>query len=190
MWDFFEQPWTLLGAAVIVLFIVLTWRSVVPEKRRWWHWLLPISVAALGIGLDVLVATDLEKIRDVLRQSLQAVESEDCPAIARLLADDYQDSYHKTKEALMSRCRQRLTPPAVEDVKRLSTATEISSPDATVTFTVLMRFDRDSYWARSYKPTALVEVRFYLHKQPDKRWLISRIEVLEVDKMPITWRAT
>ena len=60
MWDFFEQPWTLLAAAVLVLFGVLTFRSVWSEKRKWWQWLLPLGVTALALGLDFGVATDLE----------------------------------------------------------------------------------------------------------------------------------
>ena len=50
MFDFFEQPYTLIGAAVIVLFVVFTIRSVVPEKRHWWQFLLPVFVAAAGVG--------------------------------------------------------------------------------------------------------------------------------------------
>jgi hypothetical protein len=188
MWSFFEQPWTLLGGAVIVLLGVLTFRSVWFEKRKAWQWLLPIGVAALGLGLDSLVVTDREKIHRVIKTGLKAVENEDCATIATLIAANYQDSYHKSKQRLMSRCRARLTPPAVESIKRLGTEVEISSPQATVTFTMLMRFDQDSYWARSYRQVALVRVQLELRKQPDKSWLIDRAEVLEVDKMPVTWR--
>lgn len=188
MWNVFEQPWALLGAAVIVLLAVLTFRSVAPEKKRWWHWLLPLAVAALAVGLDELVATDREKIDEVTAACLTAVETEDCAAIGRLIATDYQDSFHTNKERLLARCRDKLKPPAIESVKKLGTALEISAPKARTIFTMLVKFDKDSYWARSYKPSALVKVEITLAKQPDKSWLIRRIEVLEVDKMPITWR--
>ena len=190
MWNVFEQPWTLLGAAVIVLFGVLTFRSVWFEKRRWWQWLLPVGVAALGLGLDYGVATDLEKVNGLVKAGIAAVEQEDCVAIARLLAADYEDSYHKSRQALLNRCRLRLVPPAVERATRFATQVQLTPPEAVVTLTLMMQFDKDSFWARNYKTSAIVKVQFYLRKQPDKSWLIRRIEVLEVDKMPVTWSVT
>jgi len=155
MWNIFEQPWTLLGAAVLVLFGVLTFRSVWYEKRKPWQWLLPTSLALLGVGLDLGVTTDLEKINHVIKTGLQAVEAEDCPAIARLIAEDYQDSYHRSKESLLSRCRARLTPPAVQKVRKISVKVEVSPPDAKAMIVVWLTFDKDSFWAQAYKPTAL-----------------------------------
>jgi hypothetical protein len=190
MWNVFEQPYTLIGAAIVVLFAVLTFRSVWWEKRRWWQWLLPLAVAAAGFGLDYAVATDREKIDAVLKAGMTAIEQEDCAAIARLLAEDYRDSYHADKAALMNRCRRRLESPAVEAIRKVGTARTIIPPEAKLTTTVFMRFAEDSYWARSYKPNAFVKLELYLRKQPDKRWVITRMEVLEVDKMSVRWGAT
>jgi hypothetical protein len=187
MWNFFEQPWTLLGAAVLVLFGVLTFRSVWSEKRRPWQWLLPAGIAVLGVGLDLAVTTDLEKINRLIKAGLQAVEAEDCTALARLIASDYQDSYHQSKESLLGHCRARLTPPAVQRIRSVSAEIEISSPEARANLSLWITFDKDSYWAQSYKPTALVGVQLYFRKQPNKTWLIHRTEVREVDKMPVTW---
>lgn len=188
MWDFFEQPWTLLGAAVLVLLGVLTFRSVWSERSKWWQWLLPLGTAALALGLDFGVATDLEKINGIIRTGIRAAEQEDCVTIARLIAPDYADSFHKSKQALMARCRERLVPPAVEQIRKLDVIVEISPPRATATFTMLMKFDKDSYWASTYKQYALVKMQFHLRKQPDKSWLIQQAEVLEVDKTAVNWR--
>jgi|GEM_PF-232024 len=190
MWDFFEQAWTLLGAAVILLFVVLTVRSVWPERRRLWQWLLPLGAAALALGLDGAVATDLEKINGMVKAGVRAAEQEDCAAIARLLSPDYSDSYHQSKEAIMSRCRNRLVPPAIAKVRKIASEVKITAPEAVATFTVLMQFEKNSYWAQNYKPAAMVIMQFYLRKQPDKTWLIRRAEVLEVDKMPVNWGVT
>jgi len=189
MWNVFEQPWTLLGAAVIVLLGVLTYRSVWFEKRAWWQWLLPVGVAVLAVGLDFAVATDLEKINGILKAGIAAAEHEDCPAIARLIAPDYGDSYHKDKQALMEHCRARLVPPAVERVRKIARVLEIKAPTATATLTLGVRFEEGSYWARaSGQGGAIVKARFWLRKQPDKSWLVTRIEVLEVDGATIGWK--
>jgi hypothetical protein len=190
MWNFFEQPWTLLGAAVLVLFGVLTFRSVWSEKRKPWQWLLPAGVALLGVGLDLAVTTDLEKINQVIRTGLKAVQEENCAAIAPLIAEDYQDSYHKSKESLLDRCRVRLVPPAVQRIRRVSTKVEITSPEAKVALSVWMTFDPNSIWAQAYKQTALIAVDVYFRKQRDKTWLVNRVEVREVDKMPASWGVT
>jgi hypothetical protein len=187
MWNFFEQPWTLLGAAVLVLFGVLTFRSVWSEKRKPWQWLLPAGVAILGVGLDLAVTTDLEKINQVIKTGLKAVQEENCAAIAPLLAADYQDSYHKSKESLLDRCRVRLVPPAVQKIRRVSTKVEITPPNAKVALSIWMTFDKDSIWAQAYKQTALIAVDLYFRKQPDKTWRVNRAEVREVDKMPASW---
>lgn len=187
MWDVFEQPWALLGAAILVLLVVLTVRSVVPEKRRLWQWLPPLAVAVLAVGLDAAVATDLEKINGLLKAGIQAAEREDCLAVSRLLSADYEDSYHKSKEAAVGHCRLRLVPPAIEKVHKIASEMKITPPEAVAKFTLLVQFDKDSLWAQSYKPSALVVMQFHLRKQPDGTWLVRRAEIVEVDKMAVTW---
>jgi len=146
-----------------------------------------VNVAVLGVVLDLAVTTDLEKINQVIRTGLKAVREENCAAIAPLIAADYQDSYHKSKESLLDRCRARLVPPAVQRIRKVSSKIEITSPEAKAALSVWMTFDKDSIWAQAYKPTALIAVDLSFHKQPDKTWRVSRVEVREVDKMPATW---
>lgn len=172
---------------MLVLLGVLTFRSVWDEKRRSWQWLLPAGVALLAVGLDLGVTTDREKIHGLVKTGVKAIEAEDLSALARLLASDYQDSYHKSKDSLLNRCRAHLTPQSIQRVRKVSSKVELTPPEAKVALVVWMTFDKNSYWAQNYKPTALVAVEFYLRKQPDKSWLIRRAEVLEVDKTPVTW---
>jgi len=190
MWDVFEQPWTLLGAAVVVLFVVWTVRSVWPEKARSWQWLLPLGVAALAFGLDHAVATDLEKVNAVVKAGIQAAEAEDCTALARLIAPDYEDSYHKSKEELIAHCRSRLESPSIEKVRRIASEVKITPSEAVATFTIMLKFHKDSYWAKAYKPSALVVLEFRLRKQRDNSWLVHQAEVREVDKMAVNWGVT
>ena len=158
MWDLFEQPWTLVG------------------------------VAALGFGLDYAVTTDLEKIYGIIKTSMAAAEQEDCAALARLLAADYEDSYHKNKQALVDHCLERLVPPAVEQIRKVAAAVTLTPPQAVVTLTMSVKFEPDSHWARSAGKTGvLVKAQFWLRKQADGRWLVTRIEVLEVDMMAVNW---
>lgn len=188
MFDFFEQPWSLLGAAVIVLFGMLTFRSMFPEKRRWWQLLVPVLLAVAAFGLDSLVKTDPEKINAVINKGIKAVEEEDCNTIDEILSESYSDSHHSTKEHLLAHCRRELARSLVEKHKKRGLLIEdISGPNATAILFTLATFDKNSYVSQNYKSFLLIKAKLHLQKQPDKRWLISRVEVLELDRTPVNW---
>ena len=195
----FEQPWPMLITAGFVFLLVLILRSIFPEKRHAWQWLVPALLAAAAFGLDYLVETDLEKINAVISIAVMAVEEENPAAIKAIIADNYRDSFHKTKDVLMHHFRARLSEPLIEkNIKRIQTV-EISSrsgealrgdesPTATAVFTVRMLFDKRSYVYQSFKQQLHVKAELNLHKQPDGRWLITRAEILELDLRPVNWK--
>lgn len=187
MLNIFEQPYTLIGAAVLVLFGMFTFRSVFPEKRQWWQLLVPVLIAGAAFGLDALVPTDLEKINATINKAVRAVRDEDCSVIAQLLAENYSDSFHGTKAELLAHCRGVLIPPLVQKHTKNGVLVEVASPKATVTLFTILTFDKGSYISQNYKSFLMTKSRLTLQKQPDGRWLISRIEVLELDRQPANW---
>jgi hypothetical protein len=188
MFNFFQQPWTLTVVAVLILFGLFQFRSIFPEKRRWWQLLLPVLLTAFAFGLDFFVKTDLEKIRTVVQTGIKAVEQENCDAIEKIIAENYSDSYHDTKASLMAHCRDVLARSPVEKNKRVSLFIEITPPQATADLTVWTRFSDTAFIAQSYKPLFLVEAKLYLQKQLDKSWKINKVELIEVDKQSVSWR--
>ena len=187
MFDIFEQPYTLIGAAVLVLFGILTFRSFCPEKRRWWQLLIPVFLIAAAFCMDMLVQTDLEKINSVIKAAIRAVQQEDCNAIEAIIANNYSDSYHSTKKQLLDHCRRELSQSLVEKGKKTGLLIDISDSNATAILFTKIFFDKNSYIAQNYKSFLLVKARLSLRKQPDKKWLISRIEILELDRQPTSW---
>jgi hypothetical protein len=188
MFNFFEQPWTLTVVAVLVLFGLFQFRNIFPEKQRWWQLLLPVFFVTSAFSLDFFVKTDLEKIREVVKTGIKAVEQENCDAIKAIIADNYSDSFHDTKASLLAHCRTEMKRSAVEKNKKASLLIEIKPPQATADLTVWLKFDTASYIAQTYKQLFLIEVKLYLQKQLDKSWLINRAELIEVDKQPVGWR--
>ena len=188
MFNIFEKPWTLIGIAVLALFGLLQFRSIFTEKRRWWQWLIPAFLAVAALGLDFFVKTDLEKINAVIKTGIKAVQQEDCKAIEAIIADEYRDSYHNTKADLMAHCRKELSRSAVEKNSKANLIIEMSPPQATAVLTVWTRFNKESYIAQNYKQLFLIKVRIDLQKQRNKRWLIHRTELLELDRQPVNWR--
>lgn len=187
MFDIFEQPWTLVGAAVLVLFGMLTFRSFCPEKSRLWQLLVPVLLTVVAFGVDMLVQTDLEKINSVIKAAINAVQQEDYRAIGATIANNYSDSYHSTKQHFLDHCKRELSKPLVDKIKKPSRLIDISDSNATATLFAVIILDKNSYLSQ-YKSFLLVKARLSLRKQPDKSWLISSIEILEIDRHPTSWK--
>lgn len=177
----------ILIAAIALLLIIPVVQALGFREPRWWLWLFPPCLAVAAFALDGLVKTDLEKINDLIRTGMKAVEDENSDTIDAIIAPNYSDSYHNTKERLMHYCRRMLSEPLVEKNKKWALETEISPPEAIATLTVVTRFDKRSF-VYDYKPAMLIKTELTLQKQSDKIWLINRAEVLEIDGQPVNWR--
>lgn len=177
----------ILALAIAALLISAIAHVVFTDKRHLRHWLAPIALAALAVGLDFIVKTDLEKINTVINTTLKAVEQENPDAIEKIIVQDYRDSYHNNKAALMAHCRRFLREPLVKKNKTWPPKIEIQSPNATVTLKVTTHFEPRSRYYREFTTFVVSKVELYLQKQPDKKWLISRAEVREVNNQPVHW---
>ena len=186
MFNFFEQPWTLLTAAIIALLVLaIRWKKD-PDKLRSWEMALPFVLAILAFGLDRFIQTDTEKIETLIAICARAIEQENCSAIEPLISPDYRDSYHYSKKSLIRHCRSRLSQPLIEKNVARIVSIERSDRKAAILFTVNILFDKQSrvyQWQRMM----LVKVKVDLKKQPDKKWLISRIEIVEINRQPAKW---
>jgi hypothetical protein len=189
MFDFFEQPYTLAGAAVLVLFGVLTFRSVLPEKRRFWQWLIPVLLAGTAFALDAVVQTDAEQVTATIEAGHRAIEAENLAAVGQVVSDSYSDSIHATKQRLLFYLREALSQSLVSKarIKGLRLM-NLSDANATVMVFTQITFEKDSYVAANYKPSLLMKTRLNLKKQPGAGWLISRVELEGLDGQSFSWR--
>jgi len=190
MFNIYEQPWTLVSLAGILLLAVWGYRSVAVDKRYWWQFLIPVIVAAAGFGLDCLVQTNLEQIKDVLQRASKAVESEDSKALGELISEDYRDSYHRSKSRFMAHCENAFAEPLIKKSITKVIAIEIDLPKAEVVFTTRLVFDKDSPLYQDYINIMLVKLRMKLEKNPQKGWLISSAEIKEINHQPAGWGNT
>ncbi len=189
MFQIFEHPWGLLITAAVVVLILLIIRSFSPDKHRRWQWFLPLLIVAAAFGLDHFIQTDAEKIKALIKTAVTAFEEENPDAIEQLISPYYHDSFHGSKQHLMSYCRATLSRPLVEENITRIGKIEFSSPNttATATFTVRIRFDQESY-IYSFKREMFTRVQLNLQKEPDNRWLINRAEILAVDLQQAGWK--
>jgi len=187
MFDFFEQPYTLIGAAVIALFIIFTIRSVIPEKRRWWQLMVPAFIVVFAFGLDGIVKTDLEKINAVVNQGIKAVKEEDVRAVESILSERYSDSYHRSKQHLLDHFKRVLSEPLIANHKQINRLVDIKGSQATVILFTTVTFEKNSRIAQNFTSFLMTKTRLSLEKQPDGKWLFKRIEVLELNRQPANW---
>lgn len=175
MFDIFEQPWTLLTAAIVILFVTLILRRIFPQRQRWWQLLLPILLAVAAFGFDFLVQTDLEKINALINTGIKAVEEENPDEIEAIISDNYRDSYHNTKEDLMYYCRALLSQPLVERNKKMALTIEKSPPKATATLTAVTHFDKQSN-IYGFKRLMLTKIKLDLQKEQKKNGLSAALK--------------
>ncbi len=184
MFNILEQPWTLLAASGAV-FIILVYLNYYLTGKRRLLWLLPLLIAAAAFGIDYLIETDQEQIKSAVAKTVKAAEREDCTAIEQLIADDYHDSFHKSKRSLMAHCRGVLSEPTIlKTVYRFPSVT-VHSPQATVLFTVRVLFDPQSY-IYEYRKQMVFKIEATLRKQ-DSRWLFTSFEIPQIDGFDADW---
>lgn len=187
MFDIYEQPWTLLGIAVIVLFVVLTYRSVIPEKRKWWQWLIPLLITAAAFGIDTLVKTDNEKIEAVLNAGMKAVEVENFNAIDSYLSDNYSDSIHASKEQLIEHAQHRLDMNVVEKCQKTGQKITFSQNKAKANLFMQIVLSKDSPITQTFSiPFFNLKVDVDFIKQ-NNDWLIDCIEIRSVNQQQARW---
>jgi hypothetical protein len=171
-------------ACAVIIFVV---RAVFQQRKLIILWVIPLLIAAAGVGLDRLVETDTEKIKNVIRTIIRAAEKENTDAIENLIDDDYRDGRHENKSQLVGHCRASLSEPVVEKMVSRILDIQQQPANASVITTLRVVFEDSSYVAQTYKKDVFVKVRFTLKKQADQRWLVTKIEILEIDRQPAAW---
>jgi hypothetical protein len=144
-----------------------------------------LLVAVLGPALDFAIQTDREKIEGVIETGATALENEDCDAIAAILAENYRDSAHSGKAAVITRCRATLTEPLVDTAICQIRQFDITADSAKTTMEVRILFDKKS---GAPVPGIQATVEIYLQKVKDNRWSISRTEILALRGHAATWQ--
>jgi hypothetical protein len=189
MFNIFEEPWALLIAATVVLLIIFIIRASMPEKRRWWQLLIPVIIAVLAFAIDIFVETDRESINNAIKSGIKASKNRDADTIETFIASDYNDSLHLSKEEIMVYCRAVLSEPALKRFVTLEKSIELSQSNAIVLLKGFIFFDERSRFYKELKPAMAVKFKLDFKKYNNKKWLMNRAELLEIDNQPIDWDA-
>lgn len=192
-WLDFSKAFTMslriiLPLACAAFTILLVINIVQLNERLAYLWLVPVFLCALAFGLDSLVSTDKEKITAVINQSIRAVKKEDAIAFAKVLSEDYQDSFHKNKEDLISHFKRVLYEPVIANNRKTHQQTDIKGDNATATVVIWTSFEPQGWVFEMGKTFLKTDSKVYLRKYNNK-WLIYRAEILALDGYEADWTA-
>jgi hypothetical protein len=188
MMNIFEQPWLLLIVAGVVFLVVAFFRDLLPARRGWLFWLLPVVIAILAFGLDYFVQTDKEKIETALAKASRAVEKEDIKALEPLVWENYSDSVHPTKQSLLDHFQSQLDEPLIEKIVPAIVSLDIKPSEAKVVFTARVMFDPKGP-VYEYQKMMIFKLEANLTKEAGK-WFFSRVEILTINLQPAGWKNT
>jgi hypothetical protein len=188
MTNIFEQPWLLLIVAGVVFLVVAFFRDLLPPKRAWLFWLLPVVIAIAAFAIDYLVQTDKEKIEAVLAKASRAVEKEDIKSLEPLIWENYSDSVHPSRQALLDHFKLRLSEPIIEKIVPEIVSLDIKPSEAKIEFTARVMFDPKGP-VYEYQKMMLFKLEANLIKE-NGRWFFSRTEILTINLQPAGWKNT
>jgi len=187
MWNVFEYPFVGIGIGLITFLGFWIFRIVLPDKKRRWHYLVPLAIYIAAFAVSYFVQTDNEKILGVVNKGIKAFQERQVEPINQIIADDYSDSLHSSKTYIVAYCQGLFETAMVDKVTFLSRHTEIQNNTATLTLEAMVKFAEQSHIAQMGKPFLMLKAKLYFEKTINKQWLIKSSEILELDRNPIDW---
>jgi hypothetical protein len=172
----------------VVFLVVAFFRDLLPPKRAWLFWLLPVVIAIAAFAIDYLVQTDKEKIEAVLAKASRAVEKEDIKSLEPLIWENYSDSVHPSRQALLDHFKLRLSEPIIEKIVPEIVSIDIKPSEAKIEFTARVMFDPKGP-VYEYQKMMLFKLEANLIKE-NGRWFFSRTEILTINLQPAGWKNT
>jgi hypothetical protein len=188
MWNIFEQPWTGLAIAIIVLNVIAVVRWFVPLERKWLY-IPPAAIAVIALAVCYLIDTDKELVQRVMSQAITAVREQKPQAMERLISPDYSDGRHPDKKALVQAWKGWFGRVKIDHVGTSNAVYEIADGKATVTFNWLVKFGSQPGHASEMGGLVLFgQARVKLVETQGRKWLIRSSELLELMNHPTSWQ--
>lgn len=184
MGNVFENVWLLLTVAGVALVIVSIIRQAKPE---WGYWplLVPVAIAGLGFGLDAMVKTDTEAIKEIITTSKQAAINGDIKTLMSFISPNYVDISHRDRTALENEAKRILDRASIKKIKTQSHLLTIEPPKAQSQFNFVVHFNNDSQYAAM---GTLMFVGMKLnYEKIGENWFISSAEVESINNQPWKW---
>lgn len=187
MTNVFENPWLLLTIAALSIVPAAIVRQAKPE----WGYrplLIPLLLAALGIGLDLAVQTDKEQIHAIVRQCRSAAIEENLSLLGPLICEPYDDGYHRSKAELLASAERALDGASIKKVRFQHIELTLNEQQAQMEMNTVVHLNPESRYA-AFGSIVFVSLRLEFAKQSSAPWCIRRAGVISINNQPANWGA-
>ena len=184
MWNIFENSWLLLTLAAISWVIA----SVVRQEKPEWGYiplLVPLLLAALGLGVDYVFTTDYEAVSAIVPACKRAAIEANPDRLMEFISPHYTDRNHRDRAAFERRVRNTITGSSINKIRTQSHIISIEGTEAESELGIAVHLNNDSQYA-AYGTFFLVEMKFDYEKIAGK-WYIRRMDLASVNKQPMNW---
>ena len=187
-YNIFQSPLLIVIASMFVWIVVSIIRLTVPEKGRKWHMLIPLVMLICAFGIDYLVQTDHEKLDSVIDEAIAAAVTCDIAAIEALLADDYADSVHRSKAAVVSAARRQLREAIIEKIKKINCLITVNNSSAIINIEAIVHLLGHNQYAAI---TSIVPIKMEVActKVPNGIWRVSSADITAINNSSATWNS-
>ena len=186
MWNLYENPWPALTAGMLTLAVGAgLGRNGINRSGR------ALVVAGLliclgGVGLERLVRTDSEQIRNLLYSCRRAATAADVGAFDKWICPDYRDSVHSGKEQLLAFIRQVVGAGGVDRVKFRSIELSVNGSQASTRLNIRIQTNvKNPYIGGGL---FFVGLNVIYRKDSQLGWRIISVELQSINDQRMLWK--
>ncbi len=182
----YESPILLIIVSVALFCVITLFRNFMPEKRRWWQFVIPAVVFVAAFAVDYFVETDREKVRARILEARAAVLSQQPQVIIGMLDTDYQGQHGYNREAVAKKCRQYFSRPFAKKIRINYNEITVDGNKAQSILNTTVHFE-ESTEAGQYFTLAVIEAKIDFIRHGDT-WFVRNVHIEKVNnKEPPRW---
>ena len=178
-YHFFEDPTMgIILAAIVEVILLISWMFM-RENFRKLLLLIGLGIAGLFLGLDFLIQTNSEQLKNATKQIIEAVELEQPSKVIALISDQCLINNFLNKPAAEGIIKYHLAGPVIQS----NTITELlviqaGDQKGRVEVSVLTVFDSSG----TYSMVPLLKTRWQMDytRDPDEKYRITNIAMTKI----------
>jgi len=194
MFNPLETPWLLLIVGILILTLG-SWvrnnpfdfaQGRLSPKIGLWLILAGVLTAIAAIGIDYAFQTDYEQVRHLIDICKKAAIAGDSRPIGPCISEEYEDSVHPTKSALLASADGIFKTAGISKIRFRSMTFQFSGDSAHADLNVAVFLDPKKS-SVAMGGLLFVEIGVQFRKENNNRWYINSAEIESVNNDHAGW---